>query len=410
MPESLDHKISNRIKSVFENYDEPFNEGAWLLMKEKLAAKKKRRFILFIDIAKAASVLLIIGLAVLLPYQSKQKFALQSKTIKQNNHTEINKYLNEDPLNYENETNNISNIIKQNNLYNNSNNIAVHDIEIINELNIIDTFKVDSVINNSIYAENVFNNLIDTTTVIHENDSSGKIDNRPILRPEDENFFIDKKADKKFKFAVAVSSHYTSSDIGATDNINIGGGFLTGYMLTKRISINSGVLLANHDMNTQSGSLLGGFMKADAEENSLYDQNAYVGNTETEVQLVGLDIPLNVQFNFNKFFVSTGVSSLVYLRERYSESFYIENSSDVFDEETNSYNTVYMYENVSNSVSEGAFRTFDFAKLINLSVGYKIPLKKGSLIFEPYAKIPTGSLTSYNISYGYGGLAFKYKF
>lgn len=409
MPESLDHKISNRIKSAFENYDEPFNEKAWELMKDKLADKKKKRFVLFIDIAKAASVLLIIGLAALLPYQSKVHYAFQIQNINKNENIDAHKFLNKENFLTENGTDKTIKNDVLNNKNDYSNNITENNIEDYTVIEIIDTLNQDNKNRKDIYADNVFENYVDTFSNITQNDSDEIIDKRPILRPDDDDFFFEKKSDKKFKFALAVSSHYTSSDIGAKDNINIGGGFLTGYMLSKNISINSGILIANHDMNTQSGSLLGGFMKSDAVENSLYD-NAYVGNTEKEVQLVGLDIPLNIQFNFDQFFVSTGFSSLVYLRERYSENFYVENSSQVFNSETNDYETVYMYDNVNNTLSEGAFHTFDFAKLINLSFGYKIPLKKGSLIFEPYAKIPTGSLTSYNISFGYGGLSFKYHF
>ena len=109
-------------------------------------------------------------------------------------------------------------------------------------------------------------------------------------------------------------------------------------------------------------------------------------------------------------FISTGISSLVYLKESYSENYYVENIQEVYNNTTQSYETLYLYDNVNETSKSGAFQTFDFAKLINISVGYLIPLKKGNLILEPYAKLPIGKLTTYNISYGYGGLALKYDF
>lgn len=411
MPESFDHKISNKIRSVFESYEEPFNEQAWNLMKEKLASKKRKRSLFFLDIAKAASLLLIVSLVIFVPFKMKyQKSKTSNLRIEKKNTNTI--------------TNEVSIITKNNEIIKTNTNYAhedkanlmndpliteTKDLAEKNNFKVIDTVSSDTFNTNQIYAENITIIEIDTVVSKKNSDSSENNDNRPILRPDDDDFFFDKRKEKKLKFALAVSSHYTSSDIGAKDNINFGGGFLTGYMLSERLSVNSGVFLANHDMSTQTTGILESFTKADS-DNSLRKENAYIGNTETKIQLIGLDIPINIQLNFERFFVSTGVSSLVYLKQKYTEDYYVQNTSNVFNAETEKYETLYMYENVSITESESAFQLVDFAKLINISFGYRLPLKRGSLIFEPYAKIPTGSLTSYDISYGYGGFALKYRF
>lgn len=412
MPESFDKQISNKIRSTFKNYHEPFNNDAWRLMQEKLADKKKKKgFVFYINIAKAASIILFVGIGVLWPFKTNHQFSntdysilriddtLKNKEIKDRNNT-LNIAVNSNETEkYEN----VKHSLKEIQNFNNKD-IYISDNEI--NINVNRVFS-DSVKNNEkrkkkIYADIVktkdkdsLNNIISVDTVK---------DNRPILMPDDKDFFHEKKSDKKFNFGIAVSSYYSSSDIGATDNINIGGGFFTEYKISDRISINSGLLLANHHLNTESSSLFSAFNSYDMAESS------FVGSSETEVVLVGLDIPLNVKLNFNKMYISTGVSSLVYLKESYSENYYVENTQDVYNSETNSYETLYLYDQVSENQEFGAFKTFDFAKLFNFSVGYIIPLKKGQLIFEPYAKIPIGHLTSYNISYGYGGLALKYDF
>ena len=409
MPESFDQKITRKFRSVFEGYNEPFNESAWNLMKQKLANKKKRRIIWLINIAKAASVVLFIGISVLLPHKTNNRHAFNNNNIERNEHS-INKAKN---LTEETE----GNVLKDTNTILNKNKVYTENKKINNEKlnhnNIVENTEKINIANdssdirnknNSIYAENSFYNLTDTSNSINKADSSGITDKRPILGPDDSNYFLKKRSEKKFNFGIAVSSHYSSSDIGAKDNINIGGGFLTEYMISDKISINSGLLLANHNLNTASSSVLGGIYKADAMDNS------FAGSSEKEVLLVGLDIPLNVKLNFDKIYISTGVSSLIYLKESYSESFYVENTQEVYDSETSSYETLYIYDKVNETDERGAFQTFDFAKLFNLSVGYKIPLKTGSLTFEPFAKIPIGKLTGYNISYGYGGLALKYDF
>ena len=84
MPVSFDNKLTSKIREAFDRYEEPFNELAWDLMRDKLSGKKKNRSILFINIAKAASVALIIGISVLIPHnlsdqQSDMIFLKESK-------------------------------------------------------------------------------------------------------------------------------------------------------------------------------------------------------------------------------------------------------------------------------------------------------------------------------------------
>ncbi|MCF6366688.1 MAG: PorT family protein [Bacteroidales bacterium] len=419
MQESFDEKMSNKIRSTFENYNEPFNNDAWKLMQEKLTDKKKKKaFIWFIDIAKAASIILFVGIGVLWPFKTNHQFSNTDNSILVNDSTFKNKEITD--------KNNILNIAYNSNktdkqeFVKKDNSIVKQPFKEIQNNNTKQNYITDNkieininrVLNDSVKNEEeqekkIFADLakvVDKDSINNKTSIDTVKDNRPILMPDDKDFFIEKKTGKKFNFGLAVSSHFSSSEIGATDNINIGGGVLTEYRISKRISINSGLLLTNHHMNTESSSLFGSLKSYDAVE------TAFAGSSETEILLVGLDIPLNVKFNFDKMYISTGVSSLVYLKESYFENYYVENTQEVYNSQTNSYETLYLYDQVSENQESGAFKTFDFAKLFNFSVGYKIPLKKGSLIFEPYAKIPIGNLTSYNISYGYGGLALKYDF
>lgn len=410
MPESFDKQLSNKIRSTFENYSEVFNNDAWELMKQKLANKKKKRLIWFIDLAKAASIILFTGVGVLWPHKTNHHFSDNNELILMNDTASENEIIvsenNYPLLTDENKDTHTQDQFQHNKTLQNNLKKDVYIADKEND-NLIIKDLIDSVQNKEKQEKKIYADLITNA----DNDSTGNEtfadtvkDNRPILRPEDKDFFKEKKSNKKINFGIALSSHYSSSDIGAKDNINIGGGFLTEYIITDKISINSGLLLANHHLNTQNNSLFGGFLKVDAAEST------FAGSSETEILLVGLDIPLNVKFNFDRIFISTGVSSLVYLKESYSESYYVENTQEVYNPETDSYETLYLYDNVYDTDERGAFQTFDFAKLINFSVGYKIPLKKGKLILEPYAKIPIGKLTAYSISYGYGGFALKYDF
>ena len=409
MPMSFDNELINKIRETFDQYHEPFNEHAWELMKDNLKAKKKRSFILFINIAKAASIVLIIGISVLIPYTIRDQ-KTNNIIIEKVEDTSLNNNFTAeyDEISNSNTIENLQNNYEINNQSNFRENILV----IVEKENKV-LISIDSVSNKDIekkmiIAENNSNVNLGTTTQINEKDSLKNNDNRPILDPNTDDFFKEKKNKKKFNFGIALSSHYTSSEIGANEIINVGGGFLTEYMLCKRFSVSSGIFVSNHNLSTENTNLSFGFKKADAATNeSFYDPS---GETSKQVELVGLDIPLNININFDKFFVSAGVSSLVYLKEEFKDSYYVENTQEVFNSEINDYETLYLYDNVSDDESIGAFRTFDFAKLMNLSVGYKIPLKKGKLIIEPYIKYPIGNLTSRNFSFGYGGMSLRYKF
>jgi hypothetical protein len=252
-------------------------------------------------------------------------------------------------------------------------------------------------------------NVLDNTppdTAFSNINKDSVSDNRPILLPDEEDFVKHKKSNKRFNMGIALNTYYSSSDLGATDKLSIGGGIQTEYAVSDLISFNTGILLTDHSLNTEHQN---SFKQALGEGDQLANEN-YVGDVQKEIKLIGLDIPLNISLNFNNFVFTSGVSSLVYLKESYSKNYYMENTQYVWDPDEGEFGAVNMYEEISDNDTRGAFQNFDFAKLINLSVGYTIHLKKGKLIFEPFAKIPVGKMTAYNFSFGYGGLILRYSF
>jgi len=415
MSEQFDKKISEKYRTSFKNYNEEFNEEAWILMKQKLKNKNKKFLPLWIiNTGKAASVILILGISILLPKKIQNRLS-ENKNIEYENIISNNpKHQSNDKLSSltGNKTTSVTDTLKSEKLNKKyANRIQKKDTiklknNIHENLSIADTSKIQTHILN----EHIFiteQNTQKDTVLIAKNIKKDTSNNKPRLLPEDNFLYESKKTKKKFKFGIALSSYYTSSDIGATDNINIGGGFSTDYLLSDNISLNSGLLIANHNLNTEHTELFNKFTKSDA----LNESNvSYSGVPETKISIIGLDIPLNIKYNINKFAVSAGISSLFYLKETYTSNYYIENSTNVYNSQTGNYDLVYTYDNISESNNTGAFKTFDFAKLVNISATYKVKLKKGNLIFGPYAKIPTGSLTAYNITFGYGGFNIQYEF
>ncbi len=440
MQEQFDKQFANKIRSTFENYDEPFNNDAWELMKQKLADKKKKTLFLFSNFSKVASILLILGLGIFTVYETNKYFfekkqivfnkkekenidLAENKTKElliptENNEKQIintklkittvkntgsNKKTNFNKTYKDNSNKRNSNIVLLNKKKSNQNQKnEVNDI-----LNKNNKSNSDTLINKELQKEN--KKIYASNDKTLKSDSLNKqikdkiTDKKPILMPDDDDFFITKKSAKKFNYSVAFSSHYSSSDMGTADKINVGGGFQTAYIISDNFSINSGLLIANHNMNSKES------IQKDKEVYKSSNKTL-IKTSETNIKFTGVDIPLNIQYNLNNLYVSTGISSIFYLKESYSINYYSENTTEIFNYETKSYNKVYYYDTENETINKKAFNTFDFAKLFNISLGYKIPLKKGSLIVEPYAKLPIGKLTSYNILYGYGGLGLKYGF
>ena len=61
MDDQLDKDIKNRIREVFDNYEDPSADEGWLLLREKFPEEKKRRPIAWLWWSAAALFLLFLG-------------------------------------------------------------------------------------------------------------------------------------------------------------------------------------------------------------------------------------------------------------------------------------------------------------------------------------------------------------
>ena len=72
--------------------------------------------------------------------------------------------------------------------------------------------------------------------------------------------------------------------------------------------------------------------------------------------------------------------------------------------EVNSVNYLKSFQNFN------AFENHDFAKLLNLSVGYEFKISDSKLIAEPYTKIPLGKMGGTDLKFGHSGFRLQYYF
>jgi len=139
---------------------------------------------------------------------------------------------------------------------------------------------------------------------------------------------------------------------------------------------------------------------------------------ETKATLVDLDIPLNITWKFlvrksTSYYVSGGISSVVYLSEKYANTSYSQQMVAVVEVNDYKPSITYQKENVKTTeqTTEDPLSTFDFASRVNIIFGYEQHLSsKLFLHVEPYLKIPISDLATQNIKYTTGGITCKISF
>lgn len=405
MQKLFDKILSKKIETVFNNHQEPYNPADWKKLKAHLAGTK-RTPIIWLNIAKAASVVLFVGVSTFYVNRNDENKQL-SYTVSNNQiNVKSNKSQEKEEVFIAQEMNEVQKNYKANkeivtdSLHNDIKNNTAYEInETESAKNIFNIYKNDSIISKEIIAYA---------------DSGGNDSLKQIVQIQlgEQEFVIDKKErNSKFDFAVAVASMYSYSLQGAEGSVNMGGGFTTSYNVSEKFSISSGMLIARQSLDYNNALATDMVF---AKENTLYDANTTMvsdpASTESRIEFVGIDIPLNIKYKIKRLIVTTGISSLVFVSEKrtYSTNAMVFNTE--FNSSTNHYETVKSIENFQTEDESPAFNRFDFASLFNIAVGYEFPLKKGSIMFEPFLKYPIGEISSANLKIGSGGLSLHYYF
>ncbi len=456
MDKSFDNIFKNKIQQSFEAHQEPFNPDDWDKMEAKLMEEKNRKLIWLPLLTKAASIVLLVGITALFFYKlgrndynksiSETKITnfeekhisnndsrklynndfynlnrsftgstvlpkLSNKTIF-NNFTFQNNFKTNKPINQNYNIRNNNKFVAKNNTKQNSINNQKNKQIIENNFTVADT-------NKYLVENNLFDT--DTNTFVVENIAINdslkiikKIVNKDSLLAEianiknDNEIIVSKKKNQKFDLGVSMSSLYNYSDIASTSSPNIGGGIVSNYWITKNIAFNSGISISQQSINFETEALASNVYSDQIENFS----NMQIETIDSKHTFVGIDIPVNISFKANNFMFTTGFSSIAYIYESNEYNYYERIQNNNYD--GNIYNLDNAYTlNATSSTTKNYFpqqNNLDLVKLLNISAGYRLPLKKGSFIVEPYVKYPIGKRTSQNIKLGLGGVTLQYMF
>jgi len=222
----------------------------------------------------------------------------------------------------------------------------------------------------------------------------------------------DKKELKKVNFSVYAATYMNYAQ-GSANQINAGAGFTSDIRLSKNIKLSTGVSLAQNTLSyagqpPPSGSSNRSLSAASSPilQNDVLNFGASATVAELQnysASLVGLDVPINIKYEFNPdksdTYISAGLSSGTFIDERYTSHYAYKNAQG------------YSSAVTQDQTYTQSFNSFYFGKTLNLSFGTGFPIGKNNrLVVEPFLKYPLGGLGAQAIHFGAGGVNLKFNF
>lgn len=446
--EKLNNELKNRIREVFDSYEDTGADEGWILLREKFPVKKKNSSLAWLWYAAAAVVLLILGIW-LVPGTNKTKPVVvrvkhpDSYQQSKNNPPAIDTVQQLDYANRVIKTNDDSNgksesiAASRQTSTAKSASLTGFAPATTKESTITATaVKKDNIIPASV-ANPSANLVVNNTTAINQlspdtsrrQTISTQAQTQPLPVVEHQKDIYNllaesvndkgkptKKANHKPVISVYAATYFNYAK-GSNNPVNLGGGFTSDFHLTHKLKLSTGLAIAQNRLNYSNGTepnaqqheaafanLAAAVAKANGApitgngtKQSLAVFAANMGGTKNySANLVGLDIPVNLKFEFNPqktdAYVSAGVSSGTFINETYKE--------------------IYTHSQISReSATHNSFSTFNIAKTLNFSFGVGYPLGKSNrLVVEPFLKYPLDGLGQQQIRFGAGGVNLKLNF
>ncbi|MBK0378287.1 autotransporter outer membrane beta-barrel domain-containing protein [Mucilaginibacter segetis] len=451
MNDQFDKNLTNRIKEVFDNYEHPPADEAWLKLREKFPAEQAPANFNWLRWSSVAAILLVIlGIGLWMSNNEKPVKQIADKSvIKQQPVKPDTTHLQKD----NNATDNMALAIpvtvdKNALLLQNKSFVSPStqepQISKINKLQTVaaNTGKsADPTLDSSVMGANQIKNKPVTnllpeynaaivkdkaqepktqsnspTTTAYSGDSANNIIKQPSAETvaslfSDEDKTIKKaesqKTDqKKVVFSVYAATYFNYAE-GSNNQINTGAGFTSDIRLSKNLKLSTGVALAQNSFRYNnappSNSSLAYSAAPAIKSQGLFSAAVTVPVfKDYNASLVGIDIPLNIKYEFNPekndTYISAGLSSGTFIDERYTYSYVYNNTKGAVIQ-------------TEDETSHQNFNSFYFGKTLNFAFGVGYPLGKSNrIIIEPFFKYPLDGLGSEQIRFGSGGLNLKLNF
>lgn len=218
---------------------------------------------------------------------------------------------------------------------------------------------------------------------------------------------VNEIANKKVLFSIYAATYFNYAK-GSNNQINVGAGVTSDIRLTQNLKLSTGLAIAQNSLSYANQPPVAATHSFIAAASLFAVQNSANASSVASVisfknynaQLVGLDVPVNLKYEFDpqksSNYVAVGLSSGTFINETYTYQYGYGNG----------YGSA-----AQNQSTVNGFNNFYFAKTLNVSFGVAYPLSKTNhLIIEPFLKYPLDGLGAQQIKFGAGGINLKFHF
>jgi hypothetical protein len=427
--------IIKEIADRLREHSLPYKEGAWERFKE--VEKKKPRYLVLLPYLSAAAAILIAIILFLKPEENK---VIINELVEQRiDRNEIEK--NSKRIEKERVENLQARVVRPKEVARLASKIEVRNqlvkddklsrqaiIQVLEDEKVVKPTSIESAHVAEVKVTNS-NPLATNTTPIEsplasskakEKKNSVEFIERLLNIEEKEGLITNKITDKKWSVGIDVSPNVSSSR-----QVNMGGGVAFAYSVSPKISFSSGVSYLQLDAQQMPHApSRGGSMSMDSPSYPSIGLSPQKGVNlasgtrvktlnKSEANLIGLDIPLTINYHVSKnFYASAGVSVFNVLNEERINQYENQEVEVLYKGADNKtpepmYRTFYSTEVVSEKLYEGK----NLSGFFNFSVGYSIPVsKKVGLSIEPFLKITMGSMGEEDMNLRNGGIKIGTRF
>ncbi|PWK79930.1 hypothetical protein LX99_00391 [Mucilaginibacter oryzae] len=219
--------------------------------------------------------------------------------------------------------------------------------------------------------------------------------------------------ESRVKFGVYAATFFNYAK-GSQNQVNAGAGITSEIRLSKNLKLATGVAIAQNTLNydkrqpenTRDAVSFSPVLTASYNNLAEFSKvSATPSFTNYNAKLVGLDIPLNIKYEFNPqktdTYILAGVSSGTFVNEAYTASYSYPGLAQAAG----------VQQQPADETTHKSFNSFYVAKTLNLAFGVGYPVGKSNrIVIEPFFKYPLDGLGSQQIKFGAGGVNLKLNF
>jgi len=233
---------------------------------------------------------------------------------------------------------------------------------------------------------------------------------------------VSREKNKPMELEVEFSTLYNYSSSMIASEVNFAGGVISEFQVLPNLTLSTGLVVSRQYFTTGKQSRgLTSYLSANSsysrtDELAQFDENLADGvyphfrDVSNKVKLIGLDVPVNIEYRINKVSLSAGISSFTYLQEKYRHDFTSNYVVYEYDTENNIVGTNKVAQNESVSETYNPLGKMDLASVLNVAVGYHFDVGQTRLVVEPFMKHPLGDLASRDIRFGARGIRLRVGF